>query len=241
MRLTDFDVLTFDMIGTLIDFEGGILDWMRPRILRTRPDAGDTAILETYARVQSAVRKAQPGLLFSARLPMIWNGVAAELGVAVAPQDGASFVASARRWPAFPDAVAALAELKRHFRYLVVVTNGDRVSARTMAATLGSPFAEIITEEDMGHAKPDPKAFEYLIAHLERLDVARERILHVAQSQYHDIGVARRMGLATCWIYRRHGQPGYGGTQVPDEFTTPDFLALGLDDLVRQYELALLA
>jgi hypothetical protein len=126
------------MIGTLIDFEGGILDWMRPRILRTRPDLGDTAILETYARVQSAVRKAQPGLLFSARLPKIWDGVAAE-------------------------------------------------------------------------------------------------------SQYHDIGVARRMGLATCWIYRRHGQPGYGGTQVPDEFTAPDFLAVGLDDLVRQYELALLA
>ena len=133
----------------------------------------------------------------------------------------------------------ALAYLKRYFRYLVVVTNGDRVSARTMAATLGSPFSEVITEEDVGHAKPDPQVFEYLIGHLERLDVARERILHVAQSQYHDIGVAHRMGLATCWIYRRHGQPGYGGTQVPDAFTEPDFLAIGLDDLARQYDLAL--
>ncbi len=241
MRLTDFDVLTFDMIGTLIDFEGGLLDWMRPRILRVHPQLSDIAILETYARVQSAVRKADPGLLFSARLPKIWEAVASELGVAVDPQDGASFIASARRWPAFPDSVVALASLKRHFRYLIVVTNGDRISARTMAATLGSPFDEIITEEDIGHGKPDPKAFEYFIAHLERLDVARSRILHVAQSQYHDIGVARRMGLATCWIYRRHGLPGYGGTQVPDAFTTPDFLALSLEDLARQYELALLA
>ena len=60
MRLTDFDVLTFDMIGTLIDFERGILDWMRPRILRVHPEITDTTILEPYARAQSAVRKAEP-------------------------------------------------------------------------------------------------------------------------------------------------------------------------------------
>ena len=135
--------------------------------------------------------------------------------------------------------LTALAELKRFFRFLVVVTNGDRVSARVMAKNLGSPFSEIITEEDMGYAKPDPRSFEYFVDHLERLGVKRERILHVAQSQYHDIGAAREAGLAVAWIYRRHGQKGYGGTQVPARYTTPDFLATSLDDLVRQYHLDL--
>jgi len=88
----------------------------------------------------------------------------------------------------------------------------------------------------MGIAKPDPGAFRYFITHLEKLGVKRERILHVAQSQYHDIGVARAEGLATAWIYRRHGQPGYGGTQAPPRFTPPDFLAVSLADLVRQYQ-----
>jgi 2-haloalkanoic acid dehalogenase type II len=235
MRLSDFDVLTFDMIGTLIDFETGVLDFVRPRLLRVKPEATDTEILETYARVQSVVRKEEPSLLFSARLPKIWAGVAAEYGVPVAEDDAALFVRSARQWPAFPDSAAALAELKKAFRFLVVVTNGDRISARTMAMSLGSPFSEIITEEDMGFAKPDPRAFEYFISHLEKQGVKRSRILHVAQSQYHDIGAARRAGLATAWIYRRHGQTGYGGTQVPPEFTSPDFLALSLDDLLRQY------
>lgn len=236
MRLTDFDVLTFDMIGTLIDFETGILDWMRPRVLRVRPECSDTAILETYANAQSEVRKADPALGFSGRLPKIWEQVAATYGVDVQPGDGAGFIASARRWPPFPDSAATLAELGRHFRFLVVVTNGDRVSARRMAATLGSPFSEIITEEDVGASKPNPKVFETVLAHLAKLGVPRQRILHVAQSQYHDIGVARSMGLATAWIYRRHGQPGYGGTQVPPAFTAPDFLALSLADLLRQYE-----
>jgi 2-haloalkanoic acid dehalogenase type II len=241
MRLTDFDVLTFDMIGTLIDFEQGVLDFIRPRLLRTRPELTDTEILEAYANSQSEVRKRAPELLFSARLPKIWEGVAAQYGVATAPDDGAAFVRSARNWPAFDDSAAALAELKRHFRFLVVVTNGDRVSARVMAQALGAPFSEIITEEDMGAAKPDPRAFQYFIAHLERLGVRRERILHVAQSQYHDIGAARDAGLATAWIYRRHGQTGYGGTQVPPHYTPPDFLAVSLADLVRQYRLDLAA
>lgn len=239
MRLTDFDVLTFDMIGTLIDFEQGLLDFLRPRLLRARHQITDTEILETYAHVQGEVRARAPELLFSARLPKIWEGVAARFDVAVEPGDAPAVVRSARHWPAFADSAAALAELKRHFRFLVVVTNGDRVSARVMASTLGSPFSEIITEEDMGVAKPSPRAFEYFIAHLERLGVKRERILHVAQSQYHDIGAARDAGLATAWIYRRHGQPGYGGTQPPPRFTPPDFLAVSLEDLVRQYHLDL--
>ena len=239
MRLTDFDVLTFDMIGTLIDFETGVLNFLRPRLLREKHELSDDELLETYATVQGEVRAKEPKLLFSTRLPKIWEGVAARYGVAVEPGDGAAFVRSAREWPAFADSAEALAELKRFFRFLVVVTNGDRVSARVMAKNLGSPFSEIITEEDMGYAKPDPRSFEYFVNHLERLGVKRERILHVAQSQYHDIGAAREAGLAVAWIYRRHGQKGYGGTQVPARYTTPDFLATSLDDLVRQYHLDL--
>ena len=235
MRLTDFDVLTFDMIGTLIDFETGILDFLRPRILPVKPDASDQELLESYARAQSEIRKAEPGLLFSPRMAKTWVKLAAQYGVAIRPEDAALVVQAARNWPAFPDSAAALAELKTHFRFLVVVTNGDRIAARCQAATLGFPFSEIITEEDMGVAKPDPRAFAYVTDHLERLGVKKNRILHVAQSQYHDIGVAKAHGLATAWIYRRHGQPGYGGTQVPPQFTQPDFLALSLEGLTRQF------
>jgi 2-haloalkanoic acid dehalogenase type II len=239
MRLTDFDVLTFDMIGTLIDFERGILDFMNPRILRVRPESTETEILECYARSQHVVRSQEPKLLFSERLPKIWVLTAAEFGVSVAGDDAATFVRSARQWPAFADSVVALKELKSYFRFLIVVTNGDRISARVMAANLGSPFSEIITEEDMGFAKPNPQAFEYFLEHLEKQGVKRQRILHVAQSQYHDIGIAKKLGIATNWIYRRHGQPGYGGTQIPESFTSPDFLAVSLEDLVRQYRAAL--
>lgn len=241
MRLTDFDALTFDMIGTLIDFETGVLDWVKPRILRVKPAAGDQEMLEAYARAQSEVRKADPKLTFSGRMPKIWAGMAKEFGVEMQDGDGAAFLASARAWPAFPDSAEALAYLKRNFRHLVAVTNGDRVSARAMAQRLGSPFFAVITEEDMGISKPDPKAFEYFLGYLAKLGVPKNRVLHVAQSQYHDIGTARKIGLASAWIYRRHGKSGYGGTQTPPEFTKPDFLATSLAGLVTLHEEALRA
>jgi 2-haloalkanoic acid dehalogenase type II len=234
MRLSDFDVLTFDLIGTLIDFETGVLDFVRPRILPLRPEVSDDELLRCYTRVQAEVRKADPGLLFSGRMVRTWEVMAAEYGVETTPEDGRLIVQSARNWPAFADAPAALAELRRHFRFLVVVTNGDRVSARAMAARLGSPFSEIITEEDMGFAKPDPRAFAWFIDHLGRQGVRRDRILHVAQSQYHDIGAAKAAGLATAWIYRRHGKAGHGGTQEPARYTAPDLVALGVGELARR-------
>jgi 2-haloalkanoic acid dehalogenase type II len=235
MRLSDFDVLTFDMIGTLIDFEKGVLDFLRPRILPSNPNVSDDTLLESYANAQSKIRKDDPALLFSGRMARTWSALAREYGVEEKPEDARLVVQSARDWPDFPDAAAGLAELKKYFRFLVVVTNGDRASARSMAARLGSPFSEIITEEDMGFAKPDPRAFQHFIAHLEKQGVKRERILHVAQSQYHDIGAAKAAGLATCWIYRRHGKAGYGGTQVPPAHTAPDFLALSIGDLATRY------
>lgn len=236
MRLSDFDVLTFDVIGTLIDMETGVLNWARPRILAVNREIRDQDIAESYANSQAVVRKADPKLTFTQRQPKIWENMAKTFGVTIGPDDGALFLASARAWPAFPDSVAALAQLKATYRHLIAVTNGDRVSARCMARTLGSPFFAIITEEDMGASKPDPKAYEYFLGHIAKLGVPKERVIHVAQSQYHDMVPAKKIGLASAWIYRRHGKQGYGATQAPQEPVRPDFLATSLDGFVRLVE-----
>ena len=47
-------------------------------------------------------------------------------------------------------------------------------------------------------------------------------MLHVAQSQYHDIGIAKKLGIAACWIERRHGMKDSGGT-IESEHTVPDY------------------
>ena len=47
----------------------------------------------------------------------------------------------------------------------------------------------------------------------------RERILHVAQSLFHDHVTAKRLGLSTVWIDRRAGR---GGGATPPAEAQPD-------------------
>ena len=78
-------------------------------------------------------------------------------------------------------------------------------------------FDWVVTAQQAGSYKPDPRNFEVAF---ERIGLPRERILHVAQSLFHDHVPARALGLSTVWIDRRHGRPGSGAT--PAANATPD-------------------
>jgi 2-haloacid dehalogenase len=78
----------------------------------------------------------------------------------------------------------------------------------------------------VGSYKPSLRKFEVA---LERIGEPRDRVLHVAQSLYHDIAPAREMGLTTVWVNRRMGKGGGGATppsQAMPDVTVPDLASL---------------
>jgi FMN phosphatase YigB (HAD superfamily) len=75
----------------------------------------------------------------------------------------------------------------------------------------------VVTAQQVGSYKPDPRNFEALF---ERVGLPRERIVHVAQSLFHDHVPAKRLGLTTVWIDRRHDRLGSGAT--PPAEASPD-------------------
>jgi putative hydrolase of the HAD superfamily len=141
-------------------------------------------------------------------------------------KDGAVFARgfrdSAEFWPAFPDSVEALKRLSARYR-LVAMTNAQRWALDHFSRTLGNPFWDTISVDDALCEKPDPNYFGFARGRVSRSGFVRDQILHVAQSQYHDIGVAKALGYATCWIERRKGLKGFGGTIAVDKLTKPDF------------------
>ncbi|HEU4571663.1 MAG TPA: hypothetical protein VFR93_03180, partial [Candidatus Limnocylindrales bacterium] len=58
--------------------------------------------------------------------------------------------------------------------------------------------------------------FAALIDRLGADDVPKERILHVAQSLFHDHVPAGRLGFRSVWIDRRHDRAGGGATPPAD-------------------------
>jgi putative hydrolase of the HAD superfamily len=132
------------------------------------------------------------------------------------------FQLSVLRWGPFPDSVEALKRLRTKFR-LVAMTNADRVALSCYAHALGDPFDDTVCADETGVAKPNPEFFAYNKGRQSAFGYKQSEILHVAQSQHHDIGIARKLGYKVCWIERRQGMKGFGGTPEVPELTKPDF------------------
>ena len=202
-----FEALTFDCYGTLIDWEAGILAGLR-RVLGPRGvEPPDDELLEAHAGFEAA---AEAGAYAPYReiLGSCLLQVADRYGVEPAADEAAAFGDSVGRWPAFPDSADALARLATRFR-LGVLTNCDSDLFARSEGRLGLTFDWVVTAQSIGSYKPDPRNFEALIA---QLGIPPDRILHVAQSLFHDHVPAKAMGLTTVWIDRRHDRPGSGAT-----------------------------
>jgi putative hydrolase of the HAD superfamily len=210
-------VLTFDMVGTLIDFEGGMLRYLRENVPASRSLDDDT-ILKAYTET----RTKDPKIRYPDNLVAAYAQLAGKFDWPQTKELGEEFRDSIKTWSAFPDSAAALARLKKRYR-LVVMTNTQRWAYEYMAATLGNPFDDSVTSDDALCEKPNPCFFAFARGRLSRDGHGLHDILHVAQSQYHDIGVARSMGYTVCWIERRQGKKGSGGTPEVPQKTTPDY------------------
>ena len=216
MNLADYDALSFDCYGTLIDWEAGMSSVLAPWAREVGLDLTDEELLLVYAENEVPVERENPTALYPTILAESFRRIGASLGVEVSDEWAERLGASVPSWPAFPDSHAALASLGRDYK-LIIVSNVHRNGFAASNARLGVTFDKVITAEDVGAYKPAPNHFEALDAALAELNLPRERLLHVAQSLFHDHVPAKRYGLASVWINRRHGRPGWGATPEPAE------------------------
>ncbi|GHC73250.1 HAD-IA family hydrolase [Limoniibacter endophyticus] len=229
--LPEFKYLTFDVVGTLIDFEGGL----KTSLIEIGKQAGVEVDGEEALTLYRQARYAEDAELFPDDLVRVYLAIAPELGLPAEKHFGEKLRDDARQWKAFPDSAAALARLAERYK-LVAMTNARRWAFEYFSKELGDPFYRGFTADDTGTEKPDPAFFHQVFAFVESEGASKDDILHVAQSQYHDIGISRELGMTNCWIQRRHAQKGYGGTIEPAEFTRPDYHFTSMAELAAAAE-----
>lgn len=190
-----YDTLTFDCYGTLIDWGAGLTGFLQPVLLEHDAHVIDEFLLEFFAAAEPAAQA--DGRTYRQVLREVLRRLGGRLGFT--PSDDAleAFAASPGDWQPFPDAAEALQRLAERYR-LVVVSNIDNALFARSQARLGVAFAHVVTAEDVGAYKPDPRMFAAARAKVGE----SARVLHVAQSLYHDIAPAAALGLDTAWVKR---------------------------------------
>jgi 2-haloalkanoic acid dehalogenase type II len=204
-----YDALTFDCYGTLIDWETGILAALR-KAIPAAAERADDELLETFAAAESRL-EGGPYLPYRTVLAAAARSIAREIEAEIDDARAETFGGSVGDWPAFPDSTQSLRRLRRRFR-LGVLTNCDDDLFAASNRRLGVEFDWVLTAQQLGAYKPNPHNFEALRERLHSNGIAAARILHVAQSLYHDHAPAKRLGFRTVWIDRREGRSGGGAT-----------------------------
>lgn len=221
-KLTDFDALSFDCYGTLIDWEAGIATVLRGWADTHGLEMSDEELLLAYSTHEAAAEVEHPTDVYPLILARSIRDLGAELGAGVSDIEAESLAVSVPDWPAFTDSAEALERLGRRFK-LIIMSNVDRESFGGSNKRLGVTFTSIITAQDVGSYKPAMRNFDALEAETRRLGIGEGKLLHVAQSLFHDHIPAKQAGLPTVWINRRHANPGWGATPAPQADVTPDW------------------
>ena len=233
--LLSFRVLSFDVYGTLVDWETSILSHLESLLVRLPPTSAYTKLksdksgaVRFFDKQEHAIQSEHPQLKYDLVLRKCYLRAAKELGVfhqnflGDLEKEAETFGNSVGQWTAFPDTVSSCQRLAKYFK-LVVLSNVDRASfTKTCEGPLkGVPFWHSYVAEEIGSYKPDLRNFEYLIQRVHEDSekdfgkdqiIGKAEILHTAQSLFHDHVPAKKMDMSSCWIARK----GAGSGQVGD-------------------------
>jgi 2-haloalkanoic acid dehalogenase type II len=210
------ELLTFDCYGTLIDWLGGVRAALHglpsvagcdlERLVRDRDEIDRDVVLRPYAP-------------YGEQLAESLREAARRQGREIADRDLAAFVASMPAWPPFAESGPCLRRLARRYE-LAILSNVERRVLEASVAMLGAPFAFLVTAEEVRSYKPARAHFDEA---LRRSGVARERVLHVACSLFHDVRPALALGWQVAWINRERE---VARADEPPQLEVPNLAAL---------------
>ncbi|MGH9532299.1 MAG: HAD-IA family hydrolase, partial [Terriglobales bacterium] len=203
---------------------------LRPLLAAHGKQVSDAEILALYAELEP---EAQSGeyLRYREVLRRVAYGFGLRLRFPVSPSEADSLPESLGDWKPFPDTVPALRRLRQRYKLAVISNIDDDLFALT-ARHLEVKFDHVITAQQCRSYKPSLNNFRTALA---RMGLPQDRVLHVAESLFHDVAPARSLGLATVWVNRRKNRDGAAATRLVDvrpDLEVPDLKSLA--DLVER-------
>lgn len=228
----EFDWLSFDCYGTLVDWETGISDAVDGALRSHDIEMTRSEILELFAEVEPQIQVGTGYLEYRRVLRRVMAMIGIQLDFQFTESDLTCLADTLPSWPIFPDTIPSLRAMKERYKLAIISNVDDDLFAQT-AEVLEVPFDTVVTAQQVRSYKPD---FSNFHTALERMDIDKSRWLHIGESLYHDIGPANELGISSIWVNRGHDREGAGATRPSD--AQPDLEVPDLATLVRLMDVA---
>jgi 2-haloacid dehalogenase len=229
MTLDGIAALTFDVFGTVTDWRSSLIREGEALSRRTGITADWGGFADAWrGRYQPSLADVREGRRPWTRLDDLHreslDRLLPEFGLDGLDEAGRADLNLAwHRLDPWPDAVAGLDRLKRHF-ILATLSNGNVRLLVDMAKRAGLPWDAILGAETARTYKPLPAAY---LATADLLNLPPERCLMVA-AHYTDLVAARSHGFKTCYVWRR----AEFGPQRKDDLPARHDLDLVVEDFL---------
>lgn len=212
--LSSYKALSFDIYGTLVDWESGLAPTLSPLATQLEPihpcKISRDAQIAAFNKAESAIMQANPTMRYDEVLKRSYLALAEEWGLHVRESDATATAESLKDWQAFPDTVAAMQALGKKYK-LIALSNTSRslIDLTLTNALKDVHFDAVYVAEDIGSYKPDHRNFEYLLQGVKKeFGVEKGELLHVAHGVRSDQVPAEQLDISHVWI--RRGKDNWG-------------------------------
>jgi 2-haloacid dehalogenase len=206
--------VTFDVYGTLIDWETGAFDAFEREAERDGFTIDRDELIPLFHEIQ---QKIQAGSyeLYAEVLRRTAVEISKRLGWPLEPSRSGFLPDSVQRWPPFKETNPTLQKIAKKYKIGLISNIDDKLLGQTRRH-IPLDFDLVVTAQQVRSYKPDPAHF----TECERRIGGKKGWVHVAASYYHDIEPCLKKKIPVIWVNRQKAQLDAGQRKPDAEVTS---------------------
>ena len=206
----EINFVTFDVYGTLIDWEDGAFQAFSKEADRDGYSLQKDELIPRFHEIQKEIMGGSYEL-YAEVLRRTAVQVSKDLGWPLEPSRAQFLPDSVQRWKPFKETVPALKKVKNKFSIGLISNVDDKLLGQTRRH-FGLDFDLVVTAQQVRSYKPDPAHFK----ECERRIGGKKGWVHIASSYYHDVEPCLKAKVPVIWV-NRHGEALESGAKKPTE------------------------
>ena len=205
----DIQWVTFDVYGTLIDWEKGVVEAFQKEADRDGFQLDTNELIPLFHEVSREVEGGSYEL-YAEVLRRTATEMAKRMDWPLETSRAGFLPDSVHRWPPFRETNPALKKFLKKYKTGLISNIDDKLLGQTRRH-IPHDYELVVTAQQVRSYKPDPAHFKEFARRIG----GKKGWVHVANSYYHDVAPCLKEKIPVVWV-NRSGQELESGQKKPD-------------------------